>query len=78
MYLYSNFSIYNIDADLKITPEITDKKEVKKTIISEEVIKNNKLPIICSQRQMGNAISYGIKSWIPSSFFDSLLSGFTR
>lgn len=52
MFLYSNFSIYNTPSDLKISPEITEKKEGKKTIISVEVLKDNKLPIICSQRQM--------------------------
>lgn len=52
MFLYSNFSIYNTPGNLKISPEITEKKEGKKTIISVEVMKENKLPIICSQRQM--------------------------
>lgn len=56
MFLYSNFSIYNTDKDLKITPEITEKKEGKKTIISVEVTKDEGLPIICSQKQMENPV----------------------
>lgn len=56
MFLYSNFSIYNTPSDLKVAPEITEKKEGKKTIISVEVTKLNGLPIICSQRQMENPI----------------------
>ena len=56
LFLYSNFSIYNTPADLKISPEITEKKEGKKTIISVEVTKAKGLPIICSQRQMENPI----------------------
>lgn len=58
MFLYSNFSIYNTTDDLTITPEITEKKEGKKTIISVEVNKKGNLPIICSQRQMENPVSH--------------------
>lgn len=56
LFLYSNFAIYNNRSDLKISPEITEKKEGKKTIISVEVTKTDGLPIICSQRQMENPI----------------------
>ncbi len=56
MFLYSNFSIYNTSNDLKISPEITEKKEGKKTIISVEVTKENALPIICSQRQIESPV----------------------
>jgi len=56
MFLYSNFSIYNTLSDLRLMPEITEKKEGKKTIISVEVTKLNGLPIICSQRQMENPV----------------------
>lgn len=56
LFLYSNFSIYNSTNDLNVTPEITEKKEGKKTIISVEVTKHNDLPLICSQMQMENPV----------------------
>lgn len=52
LFLYSNFTLYNSCDSLDIKPEITEKKEEQKKIISVIVKKKDFSPLICSQHQL--------------------------
>lgn len=57
LFLYSNYSLYNSRDKIEFKPEVTNKKEEKKVIISTTIFKTDNTPLICSQQQLERPVA---------------------